>query len=92
MTLRKKLVSAAAPARAKKISVDLPNPLYKQAEAIVHARHISTSVFVREAVKRYIEEIRQEELDRLLEEGYKTTAEIGDRIHKEFAFADAEQS
>ncbi|MBV9266800.1 MAG: hypothetical protein JO061_11590 [Acidobacteriaceae bacterium] len=91
MIRRRKLTSATG-GRARKISVDLPTRLYEEALAIVQERRVSTSVFVREAVEHYIEEIRQMELERQLEEGYLANAELSGQIHDEFAFVDAELS
>ena len=76
--------------RAKKITVDIPPSLYRQTEQIVTERHITTSVFVREAMERYVEEIRRSKLGRQLEGGYLAYAAVSDEIYKEFEHVDAE--
>ena len=82
----------SAPARAKKITVDIPRSLYKETKELTAERHITTSVFVREAMERYLDDIRRAKLQRELEEGYIANAPLSDRIHKEFEFVDAEQA
>jgi Arc/MetJ-type ribon-helix-helix transcriptional regulator len=82
----------SAPTRAKKITVDIPRPLYEAAEEVTAERHITTSDFVREAMERYLDDIRSAKLQRELEEGYIANARLGDQIHKEFDFVDAEQA
>ena len=82
---------SAAAARSKKITVDIPRSLYEETEEIVHEREISTSVFVREAVERYLRHIRRKKLEQELEEGYRANATLTQRIHAEFAFVDADQ-
>lgn len=76
----------------KKITVDIPQSLYKEAEEVIRERHITTSVFVRQAMERHLKSIKRRKLERELEEGYLANAALGDQIHKEFEFADAEQS
>jgi len=79
-------------AKAKKITVDIPQSLYKETEELVRERHITTSVFVREAMTRYLRSIKRKKLERELEEGYSANASISEQIHKEFEFVDTEQA
>jgi hypothetical protein len=81
-----------ARARAKKITVDIPRSLYKETKEVTAERHITTSMFVREAMERYLDDIRRAKLQRELEEGYIANSPLTDRIHKEFEFVDAEQA
>jgi metal-responsive CopG/Arc/MetJ family transcriptional regulator len=83
---------SVAAAKPKKITVDIPQSLYKETEEVVQERHITTSVFVREAIERHLRSIKRKKLERELEEGYVANAGLGDRIHKEFEFVDAEQA
>jgi metal-responsive CopG/Arc/MetJ family transcriptional regulator len=83
---------SAAPARAKKITVDIPLSLYEETQEVLNERQITTSVFVREAMERYLEGIKQKKLERELAEGYVAHAALSQRIHDEFEFVDAEQS
>ena len=78
--------------RAKKITVDIPRSLYKETKEVTSERHITTSVFVREAMERYLDDIRRAKLRRELEEGYLANARLSDQIHREFEFVDAEQT
>jgi metal-responsive CopG/Arc/MetJ family transcriptional regulator len=82
---------SSAAAKAKKITVDIPQSLYKETEEVVQERHITTSEFVREAMERHLKSIKRRKLERELEEGYLANASLGDRIHEEFEFVDAEQ-
>jgi metal-responsive CopG/Arc/MetJ family transcriptional regulator len=83
---------STAAAKAKKITVDIPRSLYKETEEIVQERQITTSEFVREAIERHLKAIKRRKLERELEEGYLANASLGDRIHEEFEFVDAEQA
>jgi metal-responsive CopG/Arc/MetJ family transcriptional regulator len=83
---------STATARAKKITVDIPRSLYEETEEVIHERHITTSMFVRDAMERYLKSINRKKLERQLEEGYVANAALGDQIHNEFEFVDAEQS
>ena len=78
--------------KAKKITVDIPRALYEETAEVVRERHITTSVFVREALEGYLRSIKRRKLERELEEGYIANADLGDQIHKEFEFVDAEQA
>lgn len=79
-------------AKAKKITVDIPQSLYKETEEMIHERHTTISVFVREAMERHLKSIKRRKLERELEEGYLANASLGDQIHEEFEFVDAEQA
>jgi Arc/MetJ-type ribon-helix-helix transcriptional regulator len=83
---------STATAKAKKITVDIPQSLYKEIEEVVQERHITTSVFVREAIERHLKAIKRRKLERELEQGYLANASLGDRIHEEFELVDAEQA
>lgn len=90
MLLSNKSKRRHVPTRAKKVSVDIPYSLYQETAKVVTERRITTSVFVREAMERYLEELRRSRLERQLEEGYIAHAALGDKIHKEFEYVDAE--
>ena len=82
---------SAGKARARKITVDIPRRLYEETEEVIQERHITTSMFVRDAMQRYLKVIKRKKLERELEEGYLANAELGNQIHKEFESVDAEQ-
>jgi metal-responsive CopG/Arc/MetJ family transcriptional regulator len=75
----------------KKITVDIPQSLYKRTAEVLQERHISTSELVREAMEQYLDAIWQKKLADQLAEGYIANAELDRQICEEFAFADAEQ-
>ena len=76
--------------RARKISVDIPRSLYHETEQVVTERQTTKSIFVREAIEYYLQNIKRTKLERELEEGYIANAVLGDRIHREFEHVDAE--
>jgi metal-responsive CopG/Arc/MetJ family transcriptional regulator len=84
------LMSTAATRAKKKITVDIPQSLYEETEEVIQERHTTTSMFVREAIERYLEEIKEKKLERELAEGYMAHASLGQQIHNDFAFVDAE--
>jgi len=92
MIISKKDLMSTATAKAKKITVDIPQSLYKETEEVVRERHITTSVFVREAMERHLKSIKRRKLERELAEGYLANAGLSDQIHEEFEFVDAEQA
>ena len=82
-------MAAAAPAR-KKITVDIPQSLYKRTEEVLHERHITTSELVREAMEQYLDTLWHKKLEEELAEGYIANAALSEQVHREFEFADAE--
>ncbi len=73
----------------KKITVDIPLPMYEAIEASRES-NTTTSVFVRHAIERYLRFLERTKLERELQEGYLANAALSDQIHKEFEFVDAE--
>ncbi len=63
--------------------------MYEAIEANLEA-NMSTSVFVRRAIERYLSSLERSKLERDLQEGYIANAALSDRIHKEFEDVDAE--
>jgi metal-responsive CopG/Arc/MetJ family transcriptional regulator len=80
---------SAAP-RSKKITVDIPQSLLDAAARVVSERHLTTSALVREAMEYYVQEKQARRLERELEEGYLATADLSERVHREFEYVDAE--
>jgi len=89
-SLNKTYRMSASAAKAKKITVDIPRSLHAETEQVVTERHITTSVFVREAMEHYLHDIKRAKLERELEEGYIANAALGNTIHREFEYVDAE--
>ncbi len=76
----------------KKVVVDIPQALYKEAAEAVQATHTTISGFVRQAVERYLEDLRRTKLEQELEAGYLANAAASRKVNDEFSFADAEIS
>ncbi len=76
--------------KSKKITVDVPLPLYQATERAVSDLNTTISVFVRDSLNRRLRSIERAKLERELKEGYLANAALGDRISKEFEFIDAE--
>ena len=76
--------------KSRKITVDLPLPLYEATERAVSDLNTTISVFVRDSINRRLRSIERAKLERELKEGYLANAALGDRICKEFEFVDAE--
>ena len=80
---KSELHKAVAP-KAKKITVNIPQSLLDAAAQIVSERHLSTSALVREAMEYYVEQKQALRLERELEEDYLATADLSERVHREF--------
>lgn len=65
-----------------RMNITLPAELVRQLEELIHRGNKSR--FIAEALKQRIEEIRNEELQYLLEEGYKATKQEEAALIKEF--------
>ena len=76
----------------KKVVVDIPYALYKEAAEAVQTMHTTISGFVRQSVERYLEDLRRAKLEQELEVGYLANTAATRKINDEFCFADAEIS
>ncbi len=76
----------------KKVVVDIPQALYNEAAETVQTMQMTISSFVRQAVERYLEDLRRMKLERELEAGYLANAAASRKINDEFCLADAEIS
>lgn len=54
-------------------TIAIPDELFRQASSFVEGR--SFSQFVREAIRCYVDRLREEQLARQMEEGYRAEAE-----------------
>ena len=78
-------------ATRKKVSLDLPDSLYEETEAVVREQHTTTSALLRQALEKYLAELRQQKLERELEEGYLANAAVAEQTMKDFEYVDAER-
>lgn len=73
---------------AVRLNVTLPRELARQLENLAGPRNKSR--FIAETLRQRIEKIQNEQLQLLLEEGYKSTGQESLDLAKEFEFADLE--
>jgi len=78
-------------AELKKILISLPDNLLKEVDYIVSTEKINRSVFVREAMKLYIREIRKIEMRDNMKNGYQEMAEINIKLAEMCVEIDNEQ-
>jgi metal-responsive CopG/Arc/MetJ family transcriptional regulator len=71
-----------------RLNITLPEDLVRQLDKLVGLR--KKSRFITETLRQRIERIQNEELQKLLEEGYKATNEESLAITKEFNSIDLE--
>jgi metal-responsive CopG/Arc/MetJ family transcriptional regulator len=71
-----------------RLNITLPEDLVRQLDKLVGLR--KKSRFITETLRQRIERIQNEELQKLLEEGYKATNEESLAITKEFNSVDLE--
>jgi metal-responsive CopG/Arc/MetJ family transcriptional regulator len=71
-----------------RLNITIQEELARQLDKLVGPR--KKSQFIAEALKQRIEEIQEEELNRILEEGYKARKQESLSIAKEFEAADVE--
>jgi metal-responsive CopG/Arc/MetJ family transcriptional regulator len=79
-----------AAATRRKVVVDFPRDLFRQAERAASELAVNRSNFIRAAVEHYIGEMGRKRLERELIEGYTANAELSRRINEEFSHVDAE--
>lgn len=80
----------ARSAARKKVVVDMPSELYKEAQAVIHEQHTTQSKLVREALTYYLADLKRKKLEQALREGYLANAALDINICQEFESADAE--
>lgn len=74
--------------RVVRLNITLPEDLARQLDEVAGVRQKSR--FITEALERRIREIREQELQDLLAEGYKAGREEGASLAREFEAADLE--
>jgi len=73
---------------AVRLNITLPEELARQLEKLAGSRN--KSYFIAETLKQRIKEIQEEELNKILEEGYKDRKQESLCIAKEFEHVDVE--
>ena len=80
----------SATAARRKVSLDLPDSLYEETESVVREQRTTTSALLRQALEKYLTELRQQKLKRELEDGYLANAAVAEQTMKDFQSVDAE--
>lgn len=87
---RKKV--AGAPVAGRKVVVEFPEALLEQSERAAAELATDRSKFIRSAVERYLEVLRQARLEQELAAGYVSNARLDKELCREFAHVDAESA
>ncbi len=68
-----------------KVAVDFPRSLYDEAQTEAAVLSLNRSGFIRQAVERYIEELREKRLEQQLIDGYIENASVAAQVAEEFS-------
>lgn len=74
----------------KKVIVEFPEDLLKQAERVASELSTDRSKLIRSAVETFLEDRTKMQLEEELAEGYRSFAAFDREIAKEFAYVDLE--
>lgn len=74
----------------KRINLDLPYSQFTEMAKIIDTMKTNLSDFVREAIRKHIERIKWEELEKELAEGYIANAELDLKTCDDFKYVDGE--
>jgi metal-responsive CopG/Arc/MetJ family transcriptional regulator len=80
----------AATAKAKRIVIDFPRPLFEATQDAADELAINRSSLIREAVKQFLEARYQQKLERDLAEGYLANADSARIIAEHMMGAEAD--
>jgi metal-responsive CopG/Arc/MetJ family transcriptional regulator len=83
-------MTIATGAKQKKILVEFPEDLLREADKLANELSTDRSKLIRSAVRAHIDRIRQKNLAKALAEGYKEYAEFDRGASAEFQSIDAE--
>lgn len=75
---------------ARRVVVELPEPLFDRAERATRELSINRSELIRQAVERFVSELQRARLESELAEGYSANAKFDRAISEEFAAVDYE--
>jgi metal-responsive CopG/Arc/MetJ family transcriptional regulator len=76
--------------QAKKVAVDFPAALFQETERAAQELSTSRSSFIRSAVERFLDELRQQKLERELAAGYIANDSQAASVAEEFARLDTD--
>jgi metal-responsive CopG/Arc/MetJ family transcriptional regulator len=79
-----------ASSSTKKVIVEFPEELLKQAERVASELSTDRSKLIRSAVETFLEDRARMQLEEELAEGYRSFAALDREIAKEFAYVDLE--
>lgn len=74
----------------KRINFDLAYSEFSEVAKIIEMMKTNLSDFLREAIKKHVERIKREELEKELAEGYTANAELDLKTCDDFKYVDGE--
>ena len=75
----------------KKVLITVPDTLLEQVDTLADKERTNRSEFVREAMRRYIEEKKKTEMKEQMKKGYQEMAELNLRLAEMYFDAENEQ-
>lgn len=75
---------------ARRVAVDLPEPLFRRVEHAAQELSVNRSELIRQGIERFLEELHRARLERELAEGYIANAKLDRAIAEEFSAVDYE--
>lgn len=78
------------PVVSKRVVVDFPEPLYRQAERGAAELKTNRSGFIRLAVQKLVSELQQKKLEKELADGYIAMAAVSQQVAEDFKHIDSE--
>ncbi len=76
--------------RAVRKNINFPEDLLREVNSLTKKSKTDFSKFVREATKEYVNNLKKEQLQKELEEGYKAKAKLNLKISEDFKYVDGE--
>ena len=76
--------------RAVRKNINFPVDLLREVNSLTKKSKTDFSKFVREATKEYVNNLKKEQLQKELEEGYKAKAKLNLKISEDFKYVDGE--
>ncbi|HDZ25183.1 hypothetical protein LCGC14_0569210 [marine sediment metagenome] len=71
-------------------NINFPEDLLREVNSLTKKSKTDFSKFVREATKEYVNNLKKEQLQKELEEGYKAKAKLNLKISEDFKYVDGE--
>ncbi len=76
--------------RVVRKNINFPEDLLREVNSLTKKSKTDFSKFVREATKEYVNNLKKEQLQKELEEGYKAKAKLNLKISEDFKYVDGE--